>query len=162
MRLALRSWVRRKLFLPLAKTIRAGISAKKLSISLALGITVGLIPLYGVTTLLVGLIAVSLRLNFVAMQVAHYIVHPIQIALLVPFFKLGDAVIKGSEVSFTVKQYIHLFQTDFGSALRELWLVNLSAVGIWLIVAIPLFVTLYYVMTYTLKKYSLKLKYLRA
>jgi uncharacterized protein (DUF2062 family) len=162
MKVAFRGWVRRKFFLPLIKTIKAGISAKKLSISLALGITVGLIPLYGVTTLLVGLIAVSLRLNFVAMQIAHYIVHPVQIALLIPFFKLGDAVIKGSEVSFTVKQYILLFQTDFAGAIRELWLVNLSAIGIWLIIAIPLFVSLYYVMIFTLKKYSLRLKYLRA
>ncbi|MBA7538229.1 hypothetical protein ES705_30503 [subsurface metagenome] len=157
----IQGWATRKFLLPLKKAIKEGISIERLSVSLALGIIVGLIPLYGVTTVIVGLIAISLRLNFVLMQVAHYIVHPIQIALLIPFLKMGDAVIKTSEVSFSVHQYIHLFKTDFWSTLQELWLVNLSAIGIWLILSIPLFLALYYILVYAIRKYSPKLSYLR-
>jgi uncharacterized protein (DUF2062 family) len=153
-------WVKRRFVFPLFKAIKAGISIERLAVSLALGITVGLIPLYGFTTLIVGCIALSLRLNFVAMQVAHYIVHPLQIALLVPFLKLGDAILKCSDISFTVKQYIHLFKTDFWGAVHELWLVNLSAIIIWMIIAIPLFILLYYSIRYMFRKYFVRMKYL--
>ena len=163
MKMMIRGWARRKIVLPLIKAIKQGISVERLAVSLALGITIGLIPLYGLTTLLVGTIAVSLRLNFLAMQVAHYIVHPLQLALFIPFFKLGTQfLLKTGEVSLTIQQYIHLFKTDFWTALHELWLVNLSALGIWLMLSVPLFIVLYYSLFYTIRKYSVRLKYLRA
>ena len=162
MKVMITGWARRRFVFPLNKAIRAGISIERLAVSLALGITIGLIPLYGFTTLIVGCIALSLRLNFVAMQVAHYVVHPIQIALLIPFLKLGDAILKSSEITFSVKQYIQLFRTDFWGAIHQLWLVNLSAILIWMVIAVPLFILLYYSLRYLFTKYFLRLKYIHA
>lgn len=159
MKKKVKGWVEHKFIFPIQKAIKEGISIERLSVSLALGITIGLIPLFGITTLIVGLIALSLRLNFVAMQVAHYIVHPIQIALLIPFLKMGSLLMKNDGVSFSVHQYIHLFKTDFWGTIRELWLVNLSAIGIWLILSIPLFFGLYYLLVYTFRKYKPVLNY---
>ncbi len=158
MKVMIRGWVRRKFIFPLFKAIKTGISRERLAISLALGITIGLIPVYGVTTLLVGTVAVSLRLNFIAMQVAHYIVHPLQLALLIPFLKLGTSLSQSSEVAFSVKQYVALFKTDFWEAMNQLWLANLSAIGIWLVISVPLFVLLYYGLNYTIRKYSVRLR----
>lgn len=155
-------WAERKLLLPLKKAVKDGISIERLSVSLALGITVGLIPLYGLTTLLIGAVALSLRLNFIAMQIAHYIVHPVQIALLIPFLKVGDSMVKGTEVSFSVQQYFHLFKTDFWGALKDLWLINLSAIGVWLVISIPLFLGLYYLLMKLIRHYLPRLGYLRA
>ncbi len=146
-------WAERKFIEPLKKTIKEGISIERLSVSLTLGVMVGLIPLYGVTTLIVGFIALSLRLNFIAMQVAHYIVHPIQIALLVPFLKLGDTMVKDAGVSFSFQQYIALFKVDFWGTLREFWLINLSAIGIWFILSIPLSFGLYFLLIRAIRKY---------
>jgi uncharacterized protein (DUF2062 family) len=162
MKAMITGWAERKFMFPLIKAVKAGISIERLAVSLALGITIGLIPLYGFTTLIVSCTALSLRLNFVAMQVAHYIVQPLQIALLVPFLKLGEAILKSSDISFSVKQYIHLFRTDFWGTMHELWLVNLSAVVIWMIIAIPLFILLYYSLKYLFTRYFLRLKYVRA
>lgn len=155
-------WAKRKFLVPIKKLLKEGISIERLSVSLALGVTVGLIPLYGITTILVGFLAFSLRLNFIAMQVAHYIVHPIQIALLVPFLKLGDSVIKTSTVNFTVHQYITLFKMDFWGTLREFWLINLSAIGIWFILSIPLSIGLYFLIFRIIRKYLPRLGRLRA
>jgi len=162
MKAVVMGWAKRMFLFPLVKIIREGISVERLSVSLALGITVGLIPLYGVTTFIIGFVALSLRLNFIAMQIAHYIVHPIQIALLIPFFKLGDAIVNTSEACFSLQQYISLFKNDFWSALRELWLVNLSAVGIWFLISIPLYLMLYFGIIYILRKYGLRLRCLHA
>lgn len=162
MKQKIKGWVDRKFLSPITTAIKEGISIERLSVSLALGITIGLIPLYGITTLIVGLIALSLKLNFVAMQIAHYIVHPLQIALIIPFLKLGDTLMKSGSISFSVQQYIHLFKTDFWGALRELWLVNLSAIGVWLILSVPLFFGLYFLLVYTIRRYKHMLSYVRA
>ena len=70
--------------------IRQGVTPEKLALSLSLGITVGIIPLYGLTSLLITLVALGLRLNFAITHIAHYVVHPLQIALIIPFLKLGQ------------------------------------------------------------------------
>jgi uncharacterized protein (DUF2062 family) len=153
MRSNILKWGHRKFIIPIKKIIRAGISAERLSVSLALGITLGLIPLYGFTTILVGIVALSLRLNFVSMQIAHYIVQPIQIALFVPFFKMGDALFNNSDFSFTIRQYIQFFRADFWIAMREFWLINLSAIFVWSLISIPLFIILYFILMLVIGKY---------
>lgn len=162
MKMMIRGWVKRRFIIPVFRAIKQGISIERLSISLALGITIGLIPVYGVTTLLVAAIALSLRLNMAVMQVAHYIVHPLQLALLIPFLRLGTLLIKSSDLSLTVQQYIHLFKTDFWSAMHQLWLLNLSAIGIWLVISVPLSITLYFGISYLIRRYALRLRFVRA
>lgn len=147
-------WVKKKVLLPIRVALKNGMSQKRLAISLALGITVGLIPFYGLTTLLVGVLAVMLRLDFVIMQVVHYIVHPIQIALLIPFFKAGNFLIGRNNVDFTVREYIAYFKSDFWLAISDLWKLNLSAIIIWLIIAIPLSYLLYMGFMYSIKRYA--------
>jgi uncharacterized protein (DUF2062 family) len=162
MKMMIRGWVKRKFIFPIFRALKQGISIERLSVSLALGITIGLIPLYGFTTLIVALIALSLRLNLIAMQAAHYIVHPLQLALLIPFLKLGDSLIRSTDLHMTVTQYIHAFKSDFWGSLHDLWLVNLSALVIWLIISIPLFLGLYYGLFYTIRKYFVRLRLQRA
>jgi uncharacterized protein (DUF2062 family) len=148
------SWVKRKVLVPIRIALRNGISQKRLAISLALGVTIGLIPFYGVTTLLVGLIAVTLKLDFVIMQIVHYIVHPIQIALLIPFFKAGSFLIVRNTVDFTVREYISYFKSDFWLALNDFWKLNVSAIIVWIIIAIPLSYILYFTFIYTIKRFA--------
>jgi uncharacterized protein (DUF2062 family) len=137
------SWMKRRVLIPVRIALKNGISHKRLATSLALGITLGLIPFYGMTTLLVGFVAIAFRLDFVMMQVVHYIVHPIQILLLIPFFKIGNMLVMQNSVDFTFREYIALFKSNFWMALSELWKLNLSAIVVWGILSIPLFILLY-------------------
>lgn len=148
------SWIKRRVLLPIRRALKNGLSQKRLAVSLALGITIGLIPFYGVTTLLVGVVAYALRLDFIVMQAVHYIVHPIQIALIIPFFKVGNLFIGDNEVSFTLAEYIALFKSDFWLALSELWKLNLLAIIVWGLIAIPMFYGLYYFFIYSIKRYA--------
>lgn len=148
------SWVKRRILLPIRNALKNGISQKRLAVSLALGITIGLIPLYGITTILVGAIAYAMRLDFYVMQAVHYIVHPIQIALLIPFFKAGNVFIGKNPVDFTFKEYVGLFKDDFWVALGDFWKLNLSAIIIWSLIAIPLSYALYHLFVYSIKRYS--------
>lgn len=147
-------WIKNKVVEPIRKALKNGISHKRLAVSLALGITIGLIPFYGLTTLLVGVVALALRLDFVVMQAVHYIVHPIQIILFIPFFKAGNVLFPINGVNFTLKEYVAYFKSDFWLALGELWKLNLSAIVVWAILAIPLSYILYYMFFHSIRRFG--------
>jgi uncharacterized protein (DUF2062 family) len=66
-----------------------GITPRRLAFTLALGFAIGCFPVVGIPTALCALLALALRLNLPAIQVANYIVMPLQLVLIVPFVKLG-------------------------------------------------------------------------
>jgi hypothetical protein len=137
------SLLKKRVLVPLRISLKNGVSHQKLAVSLALGITIGIIPFYGLTTLLVGTLAIALRLDFVVMQVVHYVVHPLQIALLIPFLKISSHLLSSGAVDFTVMGYISYFRSNFWLALNDFWKLNLLAIAIWFILSIPLFILLY-------------------
>ena len=73
----------------LLQWLKEGITVEKLALSLALGFALGICPLIGIPTILGGLAAVILRVNFPALQLVNYLVYPLQILLIWPFARLG-------------------------------------------------------------------------
>ena len=69
--------------------LRQGISPRRLALTLALGFAIGCIPVVGLPTLVCAAIALALRLNVPAIQAANYVAMPLQLALIVPFVRLG-------------------------------------------------------------------------
>ncbi len=69
-----------------------GISPQRLALTLALGFAVGCIPVIGIPTVLCAGLALALRLNLPAIQVANYVAMPLQLALIVPFVRLGGRI----------------------------------------------------------------------
>jgi uncharacterized protein (DUF2062 family) len=137
--------------------LKQGVTPEKLALSLSLGITVGIIPLYGLTSLLVTLIALGFRLNFAITHAVHYVVHPLQIILIIPFLKLGKIFYGNSLLPFSIKNIIHMLNTDLWGTLSNFWIAYLSAFLIWLIISGPLFLLLYRILLITLRKYSLSI-----
>jgi uncharacterized protein (DUF2062 family) len=74
----------------LAGWLRQGISPRRLALTLALGFTIGCVPVVGIPTLLCAGLALALGLNLPAIQVANYAAMPFQLALIAPFLRLGS------------------------------------------------------------------------
>jgi len=82
--------IKSKLF-KLTKTLLGeGMSSDKISLSIALGVALGIFPVLGSTTLLCAIAALVLRLNLPAIQVVNYLVYPLQLILLAPFYGAGS------------------------------------------------------------------------
>jgi uncharacterized protein (DUF2062 family) len=75
---------------PVIALIRKGISPHTVALSLAVGAMLGLFPVPGTTTLLCTSTFIIFRLNFPAMQIMNWVVWPLQVALMIPYFKLGS------------------------------------------------------------------------
>lgn len=80
---------RRKLEQKLAAWLRQGISPRRLALTLALGFTIGCVPVIGIPTVLCAALALVLGLNLPAIQAANYAAMPFQLALIAPFVRLG-------------------------------------------------------------------------
>lgn len=149
----MRGFLKGRIWQPIVKKIKMGISPKQLALSLSLGIIIGLIPFYGLTTVIVGGIAFGFRLNFAAAQIAHYIVHPIQIALYIPFLKAGSIFYSKDLLPHNIKEFMGQMKTDFLGTMQDFWIANLAAMLLWIIVAIPLGISLFYLFLNMLRRY---------
>ncbi len=74
----------------LAGWMRQGVSPRRLALTLALGFTIGCVPVVGIPTVLCAGLAVALGLNLPAIQAANYAAMPFQLALIAPFLRLGS------------------------------------------------------------------------
>ncbi len=138
--------IRRKIFRRVILYLRNGSTPHKLALSLSLGLTVGIIPLYGLTFILLSLIAFALKLNFTAAQLAHYVVHPVQLVLIFPFLKIGDWIFNSTLLPHSFSQFMNMIRTDIWGTLHNFWIAYLAATIIWLVVSIPLSIILYRVL----------------
>jgi hypothetical protein len=111
--------------------VLGGVSPEKIALSAGLGLALGIIPALGWTTLLCAAAAWTFRLNLPAIQFVNYCAYPLQIALLVPFLRLGSWVFGGAEVALSVGEIVALIQSDIVQAVSELWWATVRALGVW-------------------------------
>jgi uncharacterized protein (TIGR03437 family) len=83
------AWPYRKIVLPIIDLLRQGITPEKVALSIALGVTLGIFPVLGSTTILCAAAAVVLRLNLPAIQAVNYLIYPIGDTLIIWMTGLG-------------------------------------------------------------------------
>jgi uncharacterized protein (DUF2062 family) len=138
------SFWHRRLIHPIVALLRQGVTPEKIALSLALGVVLGVFPVLGSTTALCGLAAVFFRLNLPAIQIVNYFVYPLQIALLIPFFRLGERLFRAPHLPLSVPQIYAMIHADMWSAIRSLWNTSWHAMVVWSLLA-PVFAALVYV-----------------
>jgi uncharacterized protein (DUF2062 family) len=115
--------------------LRQGISPQRLALTLALGFAIGCLPVVGIPTALCALLALTLKLNLPAIQAANYAVMPLQVALIVPFMRLGGRLLRlDSGRGFQASALLHASPLEFISRMGSLAEQALLA---WLLIAIP-------------------------
>jgi uncharacterized protein (DUF2062 family) len=141
----------RRVVIPLLTLLRQGVTPGQMALSLAVGTTLGIIPVLGTTTLLCTVASVAFRLNLVAIQIINWLVYPLQIALLVPFFRAGEWLFGRPPLGLTPSQVVAMFKADFWGSIRDLWDTTWHAVVVWLILGIPLTVALHFILRVALR-----------
>jgi uncharacterized protein (DUF2062 family) len=118
-----------------AMWLRQGISPPRLALTLALGFAIGCIPVVGIPTVICAALALALRLNLPAIQAANYVVMPLQLALIVPFVRLGGWLMpSGSGHGETAGALLRLAPMAMVSQLGGI--AGHAMLG-WLLIAVP-------------------------
>jgi uncharacterized protein (DUF2062 family) len=133
----------RKLVRPLLDLLRQGVTLEKIALSVALGAALGVSPALGWTTALCAIAALVLRLNLPAIQIVNYFMYPVQLALLLPFFRLGEKLFGAKHMPLSISQIFQLIHSGVWNAIRFLWTTTWHAIVVWAILA-PVFVAIAY------------------
>jgi uncharacterized protein (DUF2062 family) len=128
---------------PILELLRQGITPEKIALSVALGAALGVFPAIGLSTTLCAIAALSFRLNLPAIQVANYSVYPVQIALLLPFFRLGEKLFSAPHLPMSVEQIHAMIRAD-------IW----HAIAVWCLIA-PVFVAVTYAILVPALRYKM-------
>ena len=135
--------LRRRVAGPLLAVLTQGVTPRRLAACVALGAVIGTFPVIGTTTALCAAIAVAFRLNPVAIQAANYAVYPLQIALFIPFMRLGERVTGAEHLPLTSSAVVAAFMSGFGHAFRTLSTALVHATLGWTLCAVPATLALY-------------------
>ena len=128
---------RRRIITPIANLLTQGMTPHKLAFTVALGTVVGVVPAFGLTTFLGTALAARFRLNIAATILVSYLMQPLQIILIIPFAKMGIAMMGLQELRFSLDEITNMFKADWLATLGILWKANLAAVAAWGLLAIP-------------------------
>jgi uncharacterized protein (DUF2062 family) len=145
----------RKLVRPLLDLLRQGVTPEKIALSVALGAAFGVFPALGWTTALCAIAALVLRLNLPAIQIVNYFMYPAQLALLLPFFRLGEKVFGAKHMPLSVTQIFQLIHSGIWNAIKFLWMTTWHAIVVWALLA-PIFAGIVYAMLTPLLRRALR------
>lgn len=118
--------------------LKQGATPKALAASSTVGLLLGVFPVLGVTTLMMGAISVRWRLNLPLMLALSYVIYPAQIALLIPFVRVGEWMTGTAPTQFSFDAMGQAFEKNFMAALVDLGAANLQAVAGWCLLALPI------------------------
>jgi uncharacterized protein (DUF2062 family) len=136
----------------IASQLTQGVTPQKIALSIALGLSLGIIPILGVTTILCAIAGVRLRLNQPIIQLANWLVYPLQLALLLIFVRIGEWITCAPHVSFSIPDMINQLHQSPGKILQGFGITVLHGVVAWLFIAPILTAIIYSVLIHPLKK----------
>jgi uncharacterized protein (DUF2062 family) len=144
--------------LPLLALLRRGASPKRLAWSVSVGLLIGINPVLGTTTVLCFAVAMLLRLNIAASQLANHVVYPLQLLLVVPFLQLGSYVFHTEPLPFSAKVLLTAIRRDPMEFGRKIWRWEWHAFLTWTAIAIVLVPLIALALTPLFRKLSVRLQ----
>ena len=126
--------------------LKNGVSPMRITLCIALGVTLGIFPILGMTTLLCTIAAVALRLNMPAIQMVNFLVYPLQLVLLAPFYGIGSWLFNQPDWLVSQGNLIDLIRNDFWGSMASLWDLTLYAILTWLAISPFIVLVLYFIL----------------
>lgn len=128
---------------PIVQQLTQGLSPERVAMTIAVGLFLATIPVIGVTTILCLLAAWALRLNQPIIQLINWLSAPLQILLIFPFIRLGEAIFRAPRMTRSLEELVAMAKSDPVGTMSMLGETLGHAVAAWLIVG-PLCIAVVY------------------
>ena len=120
------------------KALKQGWTPESVCWSSAWGWTVGLFPIYGVTTLALGVIGWVWKLNHSVLQAFNYLVSPLKFALIIPYIRLGEWMFRPEQAfTLSIPEFTRRFKAGPLETLGEFAMTFVHAICGW-VVTVPI------------------------
>jgi len=114
-----------------------------IALSIAAGLVLGVLPLYGCPTLLCLAMGLMFRIHVPLLHAINTATSPLQLALVLPFHKIGERLLPQQTATVGNGGW-HVAASVYGFTAR--------AVTGWFLVCLPLGIALYLALAYTLRR----------
>jgi uncharacterized protein (DUF2062 family) len=131
-----------------------GVTPQKVALTIALGINLAVFPILGSTTLLCAAVAFGLKLNQPIIQLVNWLAYPLQFAMLLPFVRIGEWLLRAPRVSFSIPEMLQKFHEALGNFLRAFGMTGIHGIIAWLLITPILTALIYFALLPPLKKLS--------
>lgn len=158
----MKKYLKKKIVTPLLEYIKKGMSVPKMSLTLTLGICLGIMPLIGISGWILLLLALVFKLNIPVLQLINYIIAVLKYLLFIPFLKIGHKMFFPREQTPEIQNLLVSYQADFLGTFKSFWHMNLGGILLWALVAIPLGIFIYYKSQPILHRQKLKIISIRS
>ncbi|HEY9546499.1 MAG TPA: DUF2062 domain-containing protein [Solimonas sp.] len=148
-----RSLWRRWLIDPVVAQLRQGITPERIALTLALASIISVFPILGSTTLLCALVAAWLRLNQPLIQLANYLFYPLQLILLLPFYRAGETLFHQPHLPiFSIGELLTRFKAGPLQFVADYGMTALYGIAVWMLVAPFVMMLLYFTLRPVLRR----------
>jgi len=130
------NWFYRHGVLPILALLRMGATPRSLAWSIAAGMLIGINPVVGSTTLLCLAVTFRFRLNVVATQIANHAMFPLELALIVPFIRLGSRVFHTAAMPLAPRLFVQEARSTPLTLTHNLWMWVWHAFVLWAAMAV--------------------------
>ncbi|KAK9080171.1 hypothetical protein SSX86_001846 [Deinandra increscens subsp. villosa] len=137
------TWINKQVVEPFVDILSRGAEPKELALSAALGITLGVFPIVGVTFFLCVLAITILgsSINAPTIMLANFVATPIELSLIIMFLRFGEFLTGGAHFPLTTDA---LMKVLTGKASKEILLSIVHALLGWLVL-VPFILGLLYI-----------------
>lgn len=150
--------IRRHVVDPILALLQQGLAPRQLALCLALGAGIGMFPVLGVSTPVLTLLALGLRLNLAAIQLVSWLIGPLQLAMIIPFMRLGEWLVGAETQPLTVEAGMQIIAQGVLQAIVTLWDAIIHASIGWMLIGPAAIYVLYRLLIPVLERALQRLK----
>jgi uncharacterized protein (DUF2062 family) len=133
---------------------KQGLTPIQLTQSILVAALFSIVPIIGITTILLTILSLKRKLNLPIMIAISYIMWPIQLLMIIPFINIGEFIFSIPQSNHSAQEIIASFQSSFFGTLSQLSFELLCGFGGWLLTAVPFFTVIYLVSNFLISKLS--------
>jgi uncharacterized protein (DUF2062 family) len=139
----MKDFLKRRIVDPIIELLRQGVTPEKIALSLAFGFGFGIFPVLGVSTILCTVVAILLRLNLPAIQLVNWLAGPLQLALIIPFVRVGEHILQVAPQPLSISEGFALMAQGVLHSIIVLWDAIVHAALGWIVIGPFLIYALY-------------------
>ena len=152
------NWWQRRIAGPVRQQLTQGITPDKIALTLALGLTLGTFPILGSGFLLCGLAAWALKLNQPIIQATGTLAYPMQLILLLPFYRAGESLFSVPAIPLSIPALLSRFFENIPLFLTEYGMTGARGIFVWGLIAPLLGTGLYFGLRPPLRRSAARLR----
>lgn len=126
------------LFQKIKEPFQQGLGINEIIKAIIVSLLFTILPVFGVTTILLTFSAIKFKLNLPIMIVVSYIATPLQFIFFIPFIRVGETIFNTKHTLLTVADIKASFEISFFQTIKNLLLELICGVSGWLLLALPI------------------------